>query len=107
MLLAAVQASREERRYETAILRVLGAGRGMLLRSALAEFTALGLLAGILAASGAVLGGWLLARQLDLHYRYDATAWVAGVLATTLIVALSGVLAMRPALSQPPRSILN
>jgi putative ABC transport system permease protein len=102
-----VQASRDERRYETAILRVLGAGRSLLTRSALAEFAALGLLAGLLAASGAALGGWLLARQLDLHYRSSMLLWVIGVLGTMLIVALSGWLAARPALNQPPRTILN
>lgn len=107
VLLAAVQASRDERRYETAIMRVLGASRRLLTRSALAEFAALGLLAGVLAASGAALGGWLLARQLELHYRSSMVLWVAGVLGTTLIVAASGLLATRPALNQPPRSVLN
>jgi putative ABC transport system permease protein len=107
VLLAAVQASRDERRYETAIMRVLGAGRSLLMRSVLAEFAALGLLAGVLAASGAALGGWLLARQLELHYRSSIVLWTAGVLGTMLIVALSGALATRPALNQPPRTILN
>ncbi|MGH8253100.1 MAG: ABC transporter permease [Steroidobacteraceae bacterium] len=107
VLLAAVQASRDERRYETAIMRVLGASRSLLMRSALAEFAALGLLAGVLAASGAALGGWLLARQLELHYRASLTLWVLGVLSTMLIVAASGLLAVRPALNQPPRSVLN
>ncbi len=107
VLLAAVQASRDERRYETAIMRVLGASRSLLMRSVLAEFAALGLLAGLLAASGAVLGGWLLARQLELHYRSSIVLWMAGVLGTMLIVALSGALATRPALNRPPRTVLN
>jgi hypothetical protein len=33
--------------------------------------------------------------------------WTAGVLGTMLIVALSGALATRPALNEPPRTILN
>jgi putative ABC transport system permease protein len=107
VLLAAVQASGDERRYETAIMRVLGAGRGMLVRGALAEFAALGLVAGLLAASGAALGGLLLARQLDLHYRFNGLVWSAGVLGTMTLVALSGWLATRPALNQSPRTILN
>ncbi|MDE2252412.1 MAG: ABC transporter permease [Gammaproteobacteria bacterium] len=107
VLLAAVQASRDERRYETAILRVLGAGRSLLMRSALAEFAALGLLAGLLAASGAALGGWLLARQLELHYRSSLVYWLLGLLGTMLVVAVSGAVATRPALNQPPRTILN
>ncbi len=107
VLLAAVQASRDERRYETAIMRVLGASRSLLTRSALAEFAALGLLAGVLAASSAALGGWLLARQLELHYRSSILLWVAGVLGTMVVVAASGLAATRPALNQPPRSVLN
>jgi len=107
VLLAAVQASRDDRRYETAILRVLGAGRGVLMRSALAEFAALGLVAGLLAASAAALGGYLLARQLNLQYRFDVPVWCAGVAGTTLIVAASGWLATRSVLNHSPRAVLN
>ncbi len=107
VLLAAVQVSRDERRYETAILRVLGAGRAMLLRSSLAEFAAIGLLAGLLAASGAALGGYLLARQLDLHYRFDALMWCAGFIGTGLLVVTCGWLATRPVLNQSPRTVLD
>ncbi|MGB8694307.1 MAG: FtsX-like permease family protein [Steroidobacteraceae bacterium] len=107
VLLAAVQASRDERRYETAIMRVLGASRAMLMRSALSEFAAIGLLAGLLAASGAALGGYFLARQLDLHYRFDVPIWLAGVMGTLLVVSVSGYLATRPVLNQSPRSVLN
>jgi len=107
VLLAAVQASRDERRYETAILRALGAGRGMLVGSTLAEFAGLGLLAGVLAASVAALGGLLLARELELRYRFDATMWLTGVASTVLIMGASGWLAVRPVLDQEPRSVLN
>jgi putative ABC transport system permease protein len=77
LLLAAVQASREERLYETAILRVLGAGRSMILTSVLAEFALLGAVAGLLAATGASLGGAWLAHALDLKYRFNAGLWIA------------------------------
>jgi putative ABC transport system permease protein len=107
VLLAAVQSSRDERRYETAIMRALGAGRGMLMRSALSEFAAMGLLAGTLAASGAALGGYLLARRLDLHYRFNLLIWLIGVFGTLAVVSLSGYLATRPVLNQSPRAVLN
>jgi putative ABC transport system permease protein len=107
VLLAAVQASRDERRYETAILRALGAGRGMLLGSTLAEFAGLGLLAGILAATVAAFGGLMLARELELRYRFDALMWLIGVASTVTIMAVSGWLAVRPVLNQEPRSVLN
>jgi putative ABC transport system permease protein len=102
-----VQASRDERRYETAILRALGAGRGMLLGSTLAEFAGLGLLAGILAATVAAFGGLMLARELELRYRFDALMWLIGVASTVTIMAVSGWLAVRPVLNQEPRSVLN
>ena len=107
VLMATVQSSRDERRQETAIMRVLGAGRSMLIRIALAEFAALGLGAGLLAATGAALGGYLLARQLDLHYHFDALVWLAGVLGTLTIVAISGWLATRPVLNHSLRAVLN
>jgi putative ABC transport system permease protein len=107
VLLAAVQASRDERRQETAIMRVLGARRATLLKSMLTEFSAIGLLAGLLAASGAAWGSYLLARQLELNYRFDALAWSGGVLLTVLVVTLGGWLATRSVLNHPPRSALQ
>ena len=44
VLLAAVQSSRDERRFESAMLRTLGASRATVLQGVLAEFTTLGLL---------------------------------------------------------------
>jgi hypothetical protein len=50
VLLAAVQSTRDERRYESAMLRTLGASRGTVLQGVAAEFSALGFLSGTLAA---------------------------------------------------------
>jgi putative ABC transport system permease protein len=106
VLLAAVQSSRDERRHETAVLRVLGASRRTVLAGVLTEFAALGLIAGLLAATGAAVAGALLAHALDLNYRFDATIWVAGVLAAVAIVAAAGWLATRRVVNQPPRAAL-
>ena len=43
VLLAAVQSTRDERRYESAMLRTLGASRGTVLQGVAAEFSALGI----------------------------------------------------------------
>lgn len=107
VLLAAVQASRDERRYEMTILRVLGAGRALLLRSLLIEFGTLGLLAGLLAAAGAGLGGFLLARTLGLGYHYDPLLAVAGIAGTVLLVVTGGWLATRSVLERPPAGLLR
>jgi len=106
LLLAAVQSSREERRYETAILRVLGARRSMIIASVLAEFALLGAVAGLLAASGASLGGAWLAHALDLKYRFNAGLWLVGVCGAVLAVALAGWLSTRSVVRVAPRSVL-
>ena len=64
VLLAAIQSTRDERMFESAVLRTLGARRSVVLQGVAAEFTALGLLAGTLAAIGAATIGYVLATQL-------------------------------------------
>ena len=107
VLMAAVQASRDERRYETAVLRVLGAKRATIIKSVLTEFSALGLVAGVLAASCAAIAGYWAADTLELNYQFNALAWIEGVVMTVVIVALGGWLATRSALNQSPRSVLG
>jgi putative ABC transport system permease protein len=106
VLFAAVQASREERGYEIAILRVLGAGRSMIFASVLSEFSLMGALAGLMAATGASLGGAWLAHALELNYRFDATLWIVGVLASTLLLGAAGAISTRSMLNVAPRAVL-
>jgi putative ABC transport system permease protein len=89
------------------ILRVLGAGRALLLRSLFIEFGTLGLLAGLLAAAGAGVGGLLLARTLGVGYHYDPLLAGAGIAGTVLLVATGGWLATRSVLERPPAGLLR
>jgi putative ABC transport system permease protein len=108
VLLAAVQATRDERRYESAMLRTLGASRRVVFQGVAAEFTALGLLAGLLAALGATVVGYFLAREVfNLAYAPDPWVWVIGVLGGALLVGLAGVLAARSVVTQPPVETLR
>lgn len=108
VLLAAVQASRDERRYESAMLRTLGASRGTVARGIVAEFSALGVLAGLLAAIGASIAGFFLAREvLQVSYVFDPMIWVIGLTGGGILVATSGWLATRSVLRQPPASTLR
>jgi putative ABC transport system permease protein len=103
VLLAAVQSTRDERRYESAMLRTLGASRGTVLQGVAAEFSALGFLSGTLAAFGATGVGWILARRLfSLQYTLDPWVWVVGLVSGTLLVGLSGTLATRRVVNTPP-----
>jgi putative ABC transport system permease protein len=103
VLLAAVQSTRDERRYESAMLRTLGASRGTVLQGVAAEFSALGFLSGTLAAFGATGIGWVLARRLfSLQFQLDPWVWVVGLVCGTLLVGVSGTLATRRVVNTPP-----
>jgi putative ABC transport system permease protein len=107
VLFAAIQSTRDERRYESAILRTLGASRRTVLYGVATEFAALGLLAGLLAASAASLIGWAVATRLfGLHYAFDPVVWVGGLCAGTLIVGIAGTVATRRVVqSEPARTL--
>ncbi len=103
VLLAAVQATRDERRYESAMLRTLGASRSTVFRGVAAEFSALGFLSGTLAAFGASAIGWILAHRLfSLDFTFDPLLWVIGLVCGTVLVGVSGTLATRRVVNTPP-----
>ncbi len=103
VLVAAVQSTLDERRYESALLRTFGARRRTVFAGLAAEFMALGLAAGLFAALGASLVGGLAARQLfDLDYRLDPGLWLIGSVTGIVVVGASGVLAARGAVATPP-----
>jgi len=103
VLLAAVQSTRDERRYESAMLRTLGASRRIVLQGVAAEFSALGFLSGALAACGASGVGWILARRLfGLQFTFDPWVWVFGLVCGTILVGVSGTLATRRVVNTPP-----
>lgn len=108
VLLAAIQATRDERRYESAMLRTLGASRRVVLQGVAAEFTTLGLLAGTLAAVGATAAGYFLATRLfNLDYTFNPGVWVIGLCAGALLVGISGTLATRSVVDHPPIATLR
>jgi len=108
VLLAAIQATRDERMYESAVLRTLGAGKGVVLQGVAAEFIALGVLAGTLAAVGAGLVGYVLAGELfELEYVPGPLLGIAGLVSGALVVGISGTLAARSVVREPPVSTLR
>jgi len=108
VLLAAVQSSRDERRYESAMLRTLGASRGTVVQGVLAEFATLGSLSGLLAALGASVGAYFLTTHwLDLRYAFELMPWVEGIVGGALLVAAGGWLATRSVVNQPPLTTLR
>jgi len=108
VMLAVVQSTREERLYESAMLRTLGARRRVVLAGVAVEFAALGLISGILAAAGASGVAWLLARRVfQLEFVADPWVWVAGLAAGLFVVGGTGVLATRTVVTHPPANVLR
>lgn len=92
VLLAALAATAEERRFEAALLRTLGAHRRQLSLAVLAEFGALGLLAGLIAVLGSSTIGTVLARQVFklADYTPPLLPMIALIGAAAALVALAG-----------------
>ncbi|MGH8177014.1 MAG: ABC transporter permease [Steroidobacter sp.] len=108
VLLAAIQATRDERRYESAMLRTLGATRRVVLQGVAAEFVTLGVLSGTLAAIGATIAGYFIATRLFiLEYTLDPAVWGIGLIAGALLVGVSGTLATRSVVNHPPIATLR
>ena len=103
VLYAAIQATQDERRFESAILRTLGAQRAVVRDSLLAEFATLGLLAGVLASAAASLLGYVLSTYVfEFPYQWNGWIWLLGGGAGVIGVGLAGWIGARSALNQPP-----
>jgi putative ABC transport system permease protein len=90
------------------LLRTLGARRATVLQGVLSEFTTLGLLSGLLAASGASVAAYFMdTRVLQLHYTFDWWIFVEGLVGGALLVATTGWLATRSVVNQPPLKTLR
>ncbi|MFI4952741.1 MAG: ABC transporter permease, partial [Burkholderiales bacterium] len=108
VLEAAIAATQDERLFDTAVLRTLGASRRQLTAAQLAEFLALGLLSGLVAAGGATATAYVLAdRVFHIPFGWDPWLWAIGVLGGALGVAAAGWLGTRATLRQPPLALLR
>ncbi len=81
VLFAAVSSTHDEREFDAAVMRTLGASSRQLRAVQAAEFALIGALAGLLAAVGATAIGYVLAdKVLNLPYTINPWVWLAGVL---------------------------
>ena len=108
VLYAALASAAQERRYELAVMRALGARRVQLRHALLAEFAAIGALAGLIAALGAIGVGQFLARRV---FQFDVALdlWLpfAAAFGGALLVTASGWLAATRLLAAPPLEALR
>jgi putative ABC transport system permease protein len=108
VLQAAIAATQDERKFDAAILRTLGASQRQLVSAQIAEFLLLGALAGFVAAVGATGIGWTLAEKVfKFPFEFHALVWVYGILGGALAVALAGWLGTRGTLSTSPLTVIR
>ena len=109
VLLAALAATADERRFESALLRTLGAHSRQLSAAVLGEFAALGLVAGGIAAIGSTAIGYALASRV---FRFDGYAppfasLLLVVFAAAALVAIAGWLGTRRIARTAPIAVLR
>ncbi len=108
VLYAALMGSQDERTRESGLLRALGATRRQLSQAQLIEFTLVGALAGVLAATGAAVMGWALATyQFKFAWAFSPSVWLVGLLAGAVCAIAGGWLGLRSVLRQPPLQTLR
>ena len=108
VLYAALASSRDERVREAGLLRALGASRRQLSRAQVAEMVCIGGLAGLLAAIGASVVGWVLATYgFEFEYRVSPWVFVAGVAGGSAAALIGGWFGLRGVLKTPPLATLR
>jgi len=108
VLQAAIAATQDERRFDAAILRTLGASRSQLSAAQIAEFLVLGALAGLLAAAGATATGYVLSdRVFQIPFSTNPMVWLLGIGGGALTVTLAGWLGTRGMLRLPPLAVIR
>jgi putative ABC transport system permease protein len=108
VLYAALMGSQDERTRESGLLRALGATRKQLSQAQLIEFSLVGALSGVLAATGAAAMGWALATyQFKFAWEFSPAVWLVGLIAGALCAIAGGWLGLRNVLRQPPLQTLR
>jgi len=103
VLYAAIAATQDERIFEAAIFRTLGAKREQLSRAWATEFAILGGLSGLFASAGASGLGYVIGKYaLHLDYTFNPWIWLIGMAIGLVGVLVAGLLGTRSALSTPP-----
>ena len=108
VLVAAISATQDERLLEGGVMRAFGATRAQLRGAHLAEFAAIGLIAGLTAAlSAQTISGLIATQVFDMAWRTDWAVVLGGALVGVLGVTVTGLLATRRVIAAPPAVTLR
>jgi putative ABC transport system permease protein len=108
VLAAGINATADERRYESALLRSFGAARRHVLLVVCAEFMTLGALSGLVAATAAAaIGIFVATHWLNLPWRPHASLWLFSVASGVIGIGFAGVISAWRVSLAPPIRILR
>ncbi|HVF54529.1 MAG TPA: FtsX-like permease family protein [Pyrinomonadaceae bacterium] len=108
ILVGSIAMTKFQRIYEAAVLKTLGAKRKTLLVILLAEYSLLGLVAGLVGSLAATGLSYAVARYvLEIPWTYTPGVNLVGIAATALLVAVVGALSSFDVLTRKPLAILR
>jgi len=104
----AVSATAARRGREVAVLKTLGMTRGDIVAVFSLEYALVGLVAGAIGSvGGAVLAWAVLARGMEIAWRWPWGTLAAGIVSSALLSVLAGLAASRGALARRPVEVLR
>ena len=108
VLLAAVYTTLDQRIYEGALMRTLGASRRLLRTAQFIEFSALGLISGVMAMVMSELMLLALYTQvLHISYHPNFYLWLLVPVTNALLISVVGCWGVRQVLNKPPLLVLR
>jgi putative ABC transport system permease protein len=108
VLVASIQASIDERRHESAILRTLGASKALIRRILWVEYASLGFVAGLIAGLGAEALVAVLQQQLfQMPMQFHWPLWVLTPFTGMIIIGACGWWFNRTVVTAPPLRTLQ
>jgi len=108
VLFAALGSTHDERQFDAAVMRTLGASARQLRAVQAAEFAVIGALAGLLAALGATGIGFVLAEHvLNLPFKLNAWVWLTGLASGSAAVTVAGLIGTARVLRTPPMQVFR
>jgi putative ABC transport system permease protein len=108
ILIGSIALTKFQRIYENAVLKTLGAKRNTLLLILLAEYSLLGLLAGVVGAVAATGLSYVVANYVfKIIWRPDWTLLSVGLLVTVLLVTIVGAISSFDVLLRKPLATLR
>ncbi len=108
ILVGSIAMTRQQRGYEAALLKTLGATRRTVLTIVMAEYGLLGLIAGLIGSAAALALSYSLARFLfEIPWSLTPGVIGLGVAGTMALVVMVGVIASLPSVSRKPLGVLR